>query len=73
MTPRELLDACDTGDGPRIYLSLPKKSPPRDRVRLAGRRGPLGRVLNVREVEAGYAVTAAFVRAEVKAYLLANM
>ncbi len=78
MTPQGLINVCkqpvDGLDGKpflpdHIYLSLPKKSPPRDQVRLAGRSGPLGRVCNAKETPHGYDVVATFNRKAVIAFL----
>ena len=78
MTPQGLINVCkrpvDGLDGKpflpdHIYLTLPKKSPPREQVRLAGRSGPLGRVCNVKEAPHGYDVAATFNRKAVVAFL----
>lgn len=78
MTPQELINLCrqplEGFDGEpflpeHIYLVVRKKSPPRDQVRLAGRAGPLGRVLTAKETDIGYSVVATFNRKAVIAFL----
>ena len=78
MSPQELIDACkrpvDGLDGKpflpeHIYLVLPKKSPQRDQVRLAGRFGPLGRVCSAKEMPHGFNVVATFNRKAVISFL----
>ena len=82
MTPQELIDLCkapvDGLDGKpfvpdHIYLTIPKRSLPRDKTRLLGRYGPLGMVCNVTESEPGagypYRVVAVFNRAAVIKFL----
>jgi hypothetical protein len=81
MTPQGLIDACkrhvaDLDGKPflpeHIYLMLPKRSPPRDQVRLAGRSGPLGRVCNAKEAPHGFDVVATFNRKAVISFLEAT-
>jgi len=78
MTVEELIELCEAPveglDGKpvvpeHIYLTVPKKTLPRDQMRLLGRRGPLGRVCNVREAPQGYSVVAIFQRKAVIAFL----
>jgi hypothetical protein len=82
MTPQGLIDVCNRPvDGlngkpfvpEHIYLTLPKRSPPRDQVRLAGRSGPLGRVCSAKETPLGYSVVATFNRKAVVAFLEATL
>lgn len=75
MTPSELVAATEPLDGPlgpvtHIYLTLPRARLPKgDRVRLAGRSGPLGRTCNVREDgNGGFRVVACFDRNEVNEF-----
>lgn len=78
MTPKELINICKQPvsglDGKpflpdHIYLTVHKRVPPRDRVRLAGRSGPIGRVCNTTEAPHGYNVVAVFNRKAVIAFL----
>jgi hypothetical protein len=47
--------------GPYIYLTIPRKTPPRgDKVRLFGQYGPLGKLCTVKETDDGYNVVAVF-------------
>tara|TARA_R110000744_G_scaffold19360_1_gene51237 strand:+ start:1871 stop:2134 length:264 start_codon:yes stop_codon:yes gene_type:complete len=78
MTPQGLIALCkhpvDGLDGKpyvpeHIYLTVPKKSPPRERIRLAGRSGPLGSVCNAKEAPHGFDVVAVFDRQAVIAFL----
>lgn len=78
MPPQRLMELCKRPvvglDGraflpDHIYLVLPKKAPPRDRVRLAGRFGPLGRVCMTKEAPHGFDVVAIFERKDVVAFL----
>jgi hypothetical protein len=78
MTPQGLIDLCKRPvaglDGKpflpeHIYLTLHKKSPPRDQVRLAGRFGPLGRICNAKEAPHGFEVVATFNRKALIAFL----
>lgn len=78
MTPKELIDLCKSPveglDGKpfipdHIYLTVPKKSLPRNQVRLAGGAGPLGRVMCVNEADVGYVVVAVFKRKAVIKFL----
>ena len=82
MTPQELIALCkapvDGLDGEpfvpeNIYLSVPKQSLPRERIRLAGRYGPFGRVCTVNEppIDGNFlcTVVAVFNRKEVIRFL----
>jgi hypothetical protein len=78
MTVQDLIDIClrpveglngklELPD--HIYLVGPKASPPGNRIRLAGRAGPLGRVCSAKESDAGWDVVATFRRDEVFKFL----
>jgi hypothetical protein len=78
MTPQGLIALCkhpvDGLDGKpyvpeHIYLTVPKKSPPRERIRLAGRSGPLGLVCTLNETPEGFNVVAVFNRQAVITFL----
>jgi hypothetical protein len=82
MTPQDLIDICKKPveglDGrpflpDHIYLTLPKKSPPGEHVRLAGRSGPLGRVCNAKDNGAGFDVVATFNRKAVISFIEAAL
>ena len=86
MTPEQLIALCkapvDGLDGKpvvpeHIYLTIPKKSLPRDCIRLAGRQGPLGRVCTVNDAPKleGYIclVVAVFKRKDVINFLEARI
>jgi|TARA_R110000744_G_scaffold21911_3_gene56306 hypothetical protein len=78
MTPQGLINVCNRPveglDGKpfvpeHIYLTLPKRSPPGNQVRLAGRSGPLGLVCTANEAPHGFDVVATFNRKAVVAFL----
>lgn len=79
MTPQELLKACQTPvemlDGrsempAHIYLTVRKKTLPMGRkVRLAGRAGPRGTILNTKGTPGDFRVTAVFQRKDVIAFV----
>lgn len=78
MNLRELVALCDAPvdglDGvpvvpAHIYLTVQKASPPGQRIRLAGRSGPLGRVCTANERAGGFAVVAVFNRRAVRDFL----
>jgi hypothetical protein len=78
MTPQGLIDMCNRPveglDGKpflpeHIYLTMPKKSPPRDYVRLVGRSGPLGHVCTASKTPTGFNVVATFNRRSVLEFL----
>lgn len=82
MTPEQLIALCkapvDGLDGKpiipdHIYLTVPKNSLPRDRIRLVGRAGPLGKVCTVNDAptfgDYRYTVVAIFHRKAVIKFL----
>ena len=52
-----------------LYLQVPKKSPPGQSIRLAGRTGPLGRVCNAKKTANGFDVVAVFQRKAILAFI----
>ena len=78
MTPEELVALCDApvdglDGGPvipaHIYLTVRKSGPPPgERVRLAGRSGPLGRVCVASAIDGGFSVVAVFDRPAVRKF-----
>lgn len=68
MAPLELRELAESQ--PHLYLTLDlARLPTGDRVRLCGRRGPYGRLCNVKETEEGYRAVAVFDSQKILAFI----